>query len=373
MKTILHIIDSLGNGGAERVLVTTVKALKKNGIESEVVILFKDDFLAAELESSNIIVHRLYLKHRWHGFGAVNKLRKIITIKRFELVHAHLFFAYFYMSITKKLFAPKLKTVVTLHNMAYEADPADSYLKKIRKRWDKAALYNYNLVLAVSNAVKCHFENELQIKRINLLYNSFPVQELQLNMSDKNDMPELFKKYQYNIVVPGRLVKEKGHEYFFSALKGLKNKLYYNSVGFYIIGDGVLRESIRQQVAALESSNIFILGNLKQQELFKYLYNSSIVVVPSVSEGFGMIVGEAMAMGKPILSTNVGGIPDLIDNNVNGIMVAPKNADALCVQIDKLLMAPDLRERLGRAAAKKALLFDDERISRELIEKYQQL
>ncbi|OYY26991.1 MAG: hypothetical protein B7Y63_08795 [Sulfurovum sp. 35-42-20] len=121
---ILSIIETLGKGGAERVLVNTLPELKKLGIECEVVILFERDDLAEELEAYGIKVHRLHLSYKWNVIEGVLKLNRLLRDNHYDIIHVHLFFAYFYTGLVK-LLHPKVKTVTTFHNLAFDTYPAN--------------------------------------------------------------------------------------------------------------------------------------------------------------------------------------------------------------------------------------------------------
>lgn len=368
---ILFVIESLGNGGAERVLITLITKLKQQGLQVELAMLFDSDQLVNELEQQKVPIHRLNLSHRWNYFAAVRGLKKILQEGRFDIVHAHLFFSHFYTGWLKRRYFPNLKTCVTLHNMAYEADPARNFVKKIRKRLDKLALQSFNKKIAVSNAVKSHFERELNLRNIHVVYNAFPVSEI---INKRNPaIPPAFAAFKWNIVIPGRLVKEKGHIHFFNAVKLLAQKSYISDIAFYIVGDGPLKEQVHELITLSGNKNIFATGNLPQKELFQYLQHARLVVIPSVSEGFPMIVGEAMILGKAVLSTNVGGIPDLIDNGINGIMVSAGSGELLADKIDYLVRNPEAIASLEKEAFNKAKQFDVNIVAEQLLKIYKSL
>ncbi len=83
----------------------------------------------------------------------------------------------------------------------------------------------------------------------------------------------------------------------------------------------------------------------------KYLKAFDIFVLPSVKEGLPYAILEAMAAGLPIVATKVGGIPEMITDGESGLLVPPKNPEALATAIEKLIAAPELRARLGQNAA----------------------
>ena len=160
---VLSVIETLGNGGAERVLVNTLPELQRLGIECEVAILFDRDDLADELEAKGVKVHRLDLRYRWNVIEGIFKLMVLVKENNYDIIHAHLFFAYFYSGLVK-LFNTKVKTVTTFHNLGYDTYPANTMIKKLRKKLD-ACVVNCLIdhKVAVSSAVKEHYSRHLNI------------------------------------------------------------------------------------------------------------------------------------------------------------------------------------------------------------------
>ncbi|MDF0718782.1 glycosyltransferase family 4 protein [Kaistella sp. PBT33-4] len=367
---ILFVIESLGNGGAERVLLNILPVLQENGYTCEVATLFDGAELAVEFLQQGIKVHRFNIKFRWNFVSALHQLKQLIKNNNYDFVHAHLFFAHFYTGILKKFLLPRLKTVVTLHNLGYDADPAVSALKKLRKMADRMMLETFNTKLAVSAAVKESFRKHLQLDDIMVLHNGFPVAAVQ-QMAEAAARPLEYRDGTINIITPGRLVKEKGHKYLVEAVVEL-NKMHDN-LRFFFAGEGPAREEIEDMIKDLSLQNVFLLGSLKQQELFGWISHADLVVIPSVSEGFPTIIGECMALGKAMVATNAGGIPDFIDEGVDGILVEVGNPGQLQDKISLLLQNRELAKELVENAMKKVRKFDIARSAAKHMELYKKL
>lgn len=365
---ILLVIESLGNGGAERVLLNTVPVLIKKGIQCEIATLLDQHELLPEFENQNIIIHQLQIGHRWNIFNAIKSLKSLIKNNLYDVVHAHLFFAHFYVALLKIVFLPKLKTVVTFHNMGYEADVATSMYKILRKKADKKMLNSYDVKLAVSTSVKSHFEKEFGFQDIEVFHNGF---NLNANPKGIDSKPILFSSTSINILTPGRLVKEKGHQYLLDAIDILNRT--HNNLQFFFAGEGPSRTSIENSILEKKLINVTLLGNVIQSKLFNLIKHADFIIIPSISEGFGMVVGEAMVLSKAIIATDVGGIPDFIDDGINGILVPAKNSEALADKIELLIKDENLRKKLGVAAIQKVQIFNIETIVKNKIEIYKKL
>ena len=99
------------------------------------------------------------------------------------------------------------------------------------------------------------------------------------------------------------------------------------------------------------NENTVFLGFLDNPA--KYLEQSDIFVLPSLWEGMPVALMEAMACGLPCIASDVGGVGELIDNNISGILVKPKDIDALYESMLRLISSPDERAKLGEGARKK--------------------
>jgi glycosyltransferase involved in cell wall biosynthesis len=133
-----------------------------------------------------------------------------------------------------------------------------------------------------------------------------------------------------HVLYVGRLSAEKGVLELAEAALGLP---------LVVVGDGPLRDVLPQAV-----------GFVPHDELGPYYERASIVVVPSRREGYGVVAREAMAYGRAVVATNVGGLPDAIEDDVSGLLVDPCDAVALRAALERLLGDEALRRRLGARA-----------------------
>jgi glycosyltransferase involved in cell wall biosynthesis len=147
------------------------------------------------------------------------------------------------------------------------------------------------------------------------------------------------------IGVVGRLVPIKGHKYLVSAAKRIIRE--FNNTVFVFVGDGYLESKLERQSESLGvRKNIIFTGWRKDVTEILSLFD--ILVLPSLNEGMGKVLIEGMALGKPIVASSVGGIIDLVKNGDNGILVPPKDSDALEEAILKLIRNKNLAQKLGK-------------------------
>jgi glycosyltransferase involved in cell wall biosynthesis len=93
------------------------------------------------------------------------------------------------------------------------------------------------------------------------------------------------------------------------------------------------------------------LGRLPHERVLEHIANSDIFILTSVEEGMPTVVLEALALGKPVIATAVGGIPEVVKEGVNGILVPLKSPELTAKALERLLSNSELRKKLGRGAA----------------------
>lgn len=149
----------------------------------------------------------------------------------------------------------------------------------------------------------------------------------------------------YNVVgTVGRLVTIKGPEFLVKAAQKVVEQI--PETVFVFVGDGDLHEELEKLADDLGiRENILFAG--WHRDVAEILYTFDVFVLPSLNEGMGKVLVEAMAAGKPIVASDVGGIVDLVKNNKNGFLVPPKDVEGLAKHIATILQDKKLAKRLG--------------------------
>jgi glycosyltransferase involved in cell wall biosynthesis len=158
------------------------------------------------------------------------------------------------------------------------------------------------------------------------------------------------EKDHYAILFVGRLEKPKGAGYLLECIPFLKS----NGLNFhvYLVGDGTYKEHFKKYVARnrLETQVTF-LGQVSHVELPLYYNMADVLVLPSEMEGVPMVILEALACGTPVVATNVGGIPDLIVNHTNGIILDDFSPQRLASAIIDVFRLNITREQISQSVA----------------------
>jgi glycosyltransferase involved in cell wall biosynthesis len=164
-----------------------------------------------------------------------------------------------------------------------------------------------------------------------------------------------------NIIAVGALYSVKGFEHLVRAMKLVVSR--WPNARLEIVGSGPLREKLALEARkAGVSDRVRLLGTLDQKELLERYHHAQVMVAPSLSEGLGRVVWEAMAACLPVVASGVGGIPDLVEDGKTGFLVRPGDESAIAERILFLLEHPDKAAEMG-AAGRRAVqkIFSTER------------
>lgn len=165
-----------------------------------------------------------------------------------------------------------------------------------------------------------------------------------------------------------RLVESKGTRYLVQAVGKIVER-GINSFQVDIVGDGYERENLERLIKELSLNGVVHFhGNLKNEEVRKYYENSQIFVFPTLNEGFGIVLLEAMATGNIILASNCSSIPEIITNNRSGVLFAPADAEDLADKLEAVLTDLNSYSRMALTAAQDVRRYDLSIISDRLIQ-----
>jgi glycosyltransferase involved in cell wall biosynthesis len=153
----------------------------------------------------------------------------------------------------------------------------------------------------------------------------------------------------------GRLTPVKGQKYLIEAAAKILPKI--PEIVFVFLGDGELMNELKMQAASAGiSDKVKFLGWLPN--VAEFMSTFDIFVLPSLNEGMGKVLVEAMAAGKPIIASDIGGISDLVVHGKNGLLVSPMNSDALANSIELVLGNSQMRTNMGEEGQRLSQEYD---------------
>jgi len=150
------------------------------------------------------------------------------------------------------------------------------------------------------------------------------------------------------LVYFGKVSGEKGLFTLVQAMRNIKTSK------LLIIGEGELKKDLEKYILQKNIVNVKFLGHIKGERLKTAVRNSQFAILPSEwYENCPYSILEAFALGKPVIGSDIGGIPELIEDGIDGLLFEPGNSEELSEKITYLIGRPGLRERMGRNARKK--------------------
>lgn len=334
---VLYVIWSLGLGGAERVVINLAKGLDKMRFNPIVCCLNDKGEFANELEDIGIKVIPMYKKGKF-DYRLIGRLTNLMREEKIDIVHTHLFGA----NLWGRVAAIKAKVpviIATEHNV-------DFYKRLYHFIIDKFLSISTDRIIAVSNKVKKFYVNRgIKPDKIEVIYNGIKTDGYRIDELGRLEVKKEFGIEDDEILlgVIGRLVEQKGHKYLFEALNMLDGRY---KIKLLVVGEGPLLENLRSQIAGLKLEDKVIFTGLRK-DVARILKDIDILVMPSLREGLPIIALEAMAAGKPIVATNVGGNPEVILEEETGFLVPAKDYLALSKAIERLIQYKELAKKMG--------------------------
>jgi len=359
------------SGGVGYYVYNLAKNLKDRG--HEVVVLTRGGVKTREEIVDGIKVFRvqflpLYPFHLQPHQRALNKiLRKIIN--NIDIVHLHS------PLIPKVNIRKKIPIVVTEHGTAkgfiegLELKDLFSLTEKMFS-WmytdiDKNVIKMADKITAVSRTTIREIRHYYKIYQDNIEVVGNGVDTSVFSPRHKNDETLDFEYILYT----GTLITKKGSPDLIESARLVVKE--FPEVKFVLTGKGPLERYLRELIKKYGlSNNVVLLGYVDRDYLVKLYKNATIYVLPSYHEGLPTTVLEAMACEISVITTPVGGTPEVIENGKNGILVPPKTPTELAHAIVLLLDNPMIRKKLGKRARKTI----EERFSwRKISEKFEKI
>ncbi len=336
--TIAQLISSGGFYGAENMLANLLEALQE--LEADVVLYVLDNThnshleIAARAEGCGIPVRKLTCRGRFDG-SVIKTLRESLIADGVSVLHTHGYKADLYGYLAARATGTTL--ISTCHNWTKASLPLRIYCLA-----DKRVLRSFDSVAAVSPQVAEELTSSgVDRTRVRMIANGVPM--CQVPAERINSVEEEC----VTIGMATRLVEEKG-------IADLLQVVFQRSgastnIRLVIAGEGPLRGQFEAQARALGiADRTTFLGFVADMQAF---YASiDVFVLPSLREGLPMSLLEAMAAGKAVVASSVGGIPGVVLHDHSGLLIDPGDVAALGSCVDLLANDAGLRSRLGQGA-----------------------
>jgi glycosyltransferase involved in cell wall biosynthesis len=377
---VLHIITRLDKGGSAENTFLTVKGLDKEKYDVTLMSGPVEDASQerrTQVEESGIryiplpgLVRNI---HPVSDLIALFRIRRFLAKEKFNVVHTHTSKAGFLGRFAAKR-AGTPHVIHTPHGHIFYG-----YFGRLKTKmfiWlEKFASRMTDKIVALTESEKSDYiaHKIVDEKKCAVIHSGIEMDRYrELALEDKNKLKEEIGIPEDALVAGtvGRLVPVKGPEFMIKASRHIISKS--PQTYFVFAGDGPLKENL--QALARETgtdTNVIFLG--WRDDVPRILSVFDIFLLPSLNEGMGRVLAEAMALGKPIVASNVGGVPDLVTHGKNGFLVPPKNPEELARYTQLLLEDKDKRETMGRAGKEMASGFTHEAMVQKITNLYDKL
>lgn len=327
---ILQIIPSLDIGGAQKLVVDLVKNINREEFYVAVCVLGRrqNTFLEEELVRKGIPIFFLNIRWAFHP-STIRRVSRLFADFKPDVIHTHLRAIRY--TIIPSHFCGIPVHIHTIHSLA-------KYDTSILYRWLNRIAFKYLGVkpVSVSREVARTVKEVYGVESV-VIYNGVSTAEYHFE----------YKKSlngEIRLLNVGKFKKAKNHFLLVEAFAKAMSK--EPRLRLVLAGDGSLRKRVEMKVKRLGlKDKVDFLGWRSDTPLL--LENCDVFVLSSDWEGFGSVLVEAMASGKPIVATKVGGVPEVVEDGVTGFLVPPQDSDALASAILRLAKDEKLRKMMG--------------------------
>ncbi len=177
----------------------------------------------------------------------------------------------------------------------------------------------------------------------------------------------------FRVLCVARLAPQKGLEVLLGAVKLLAGRGI--DVHLVLVGDGPMRERLRLRAERLQiTDRVTLMGAVGQDDMAAYYAGADVFCLPSFAEGVPVVLMEAMASGRAVVATRVGGVPELVEDGASGLLVAPGNVDELAAALERLASSPEEREKMGLTGRQEVVEdFDARKCAAQLAALFQEM
>ncbi len=328
-------------GGVEQFIYTFSSYLKNESKVNFIVILFNKGLLYEKLEEAEIETYIISSAFKYN-IGAIRQIVRLFKEKKVNVVHTHGYKANILCSIAARIC--NAKVIKTEHGKIEPSTGYSRFKMQINHKIDRIiSRLLLDEIVFVSKDIESYYKRYYKNIKNTIIYNG--IARIEVN-SDKN--LQGFDYNAFNIGIVGRLTEVKGHIFLLGALKNL---IGLGNIKLNIFGNGHLEEELRDYCNRNGISNNVIFHGFKKN-IYDYMAALDALVMPSLHEGMPYTLLEAMYLKVPVIASDVGGLKEILENNVDAILIPPADEVSLENAIRYLYANPESRKHLAVNAHK---------------------
>jgi len=284
-------------------------------------------------------------------------ISRMLDRERFDIIHHHEpFVPFLSFQILDSAKCPNVATFHAFGGFSFSYWAGRIALERYMNKFDER--------IAVSTAAR-HFVARYFPGDYKIIPNGVDVEFY----ANAKPFPE-FQDGKTNILFVGRAEPRKGAMYLMKAYESIKER--QPNTRLIIAGRGPQIGELRRFARGHGLRDVFFAGRPSDEDKARFYKTADIFVAPSTGqESFGIVLLEAMAAGRAVIASDIHGYKRVVQRNVTGLLVEPKDPDALAEALERLIASPEQREALGRAGARRAVDFDWQHVTAELVRVYE--
>jgi glycosyltransferase involved in cell wall biosynthesis len=332
MIRILFIVEDFNIGGLERTVEAIYRGLDARRFSIHLWCLARGGQLAEKFVSEKKPIKILHVK-TYHNPLNVIRIARSMRRENFHIVHCHGYFACT-MGRLAALMAKPPVVLSHVHTVYWNLSRRNLLVERL-------LAVSTDSVICCSDAAKDYLMSNAGIdkRKMVTIYNGTWCG------NGKFQKKSIEEEGKIVLVIVASLVENKGHKYLLQALTDLVKA--YPNILLRIIGDGPIKKYLVHYADSNRiSSHVQFLGLI--DDINRFVSDADMVILPTVErEGLGLSLIEGMCHGKPLIGTRVGGVPEVIEDGINGFLVPPRDSKALAEKLKILIDDKALRQKMG--------------------------
>lgn len=372
MLKVLHFRSTSALAGPERCILELTHPLREQGFETQLLAFYRPkgvplNPLLEQAEGKGLEVEQ-WADTAWFSPTVIRELAQKLGRDHIGLIHTHDYKTNLLGGIAARLAGVKPIATLHLHDLS-------THRLRLYRILDLAVLRSFPRVIAVAEALRQELiAAGLPPAKVVTVHNGIGGQEF---VSGAFSRAEGLRQRlgigdsQSVVSAVGRLCPQKGQGDFLESAAWVRKAL--PNARFLILGDGPAKEELRELCRSLSIQDaVSFLGH--QRDVAAFMALSNCIVLPSVREGLPYVLLEALALARPVVATQVGGVPEVVQDGETGLLVPPRRPDRLAEAILYLLRNPAEAVRLGQRGRERVLReFTAEAMGYETAEVYREV
>ena len=358
---VLHVINSLFIGGAERLLVDTLPLLQKNTNNNVDLALLNASSTSFYEKFKSVNKGKIYELSKSNEYNPLNIIKLIPLMKKYDIIHVHLFPSLYWVAIAKIISFSRVKLVFTEHSTGNRR-----LHHPVLRIVDRFIYNSYSKIICISPEVRNQISKLLKIpnNRLSVVINGINLGKIKSEQAFKREDFGYSAEECIIVMVAGFRI-EKDHETLIASLKSLPE-----NYKLLLIGDGYRRTEIENYIGKLElKDRVQLLGI--RNDVYALLKMSDIAVLSSHWEGFGLAAAEAMAAEIPVIASKVEGLAQVVEGG--GILFEHGNVEELAQKIKWVVEDENIKEEYIYRGKQKVLRYDIQEMVNKTVEIYKML